>query len=163
MGLRFTLNDYDKCIANRMVKGKQMTIAWHVDDCIVSHADQSVLDDFGKRMIEEFGEMEIMTGNKHGFLGMKIEINEDKTVSIDMRQQLQKVVEEFEQYDTVNANVVSPSTCYLFNVNSNAEQLNTRLSKVFHSIVSKLVYIMKRGRPDIETAVSFFDEKSIKK
>ena len=155
VGLGFTLNDYDKCIANRMVKGKQMTISWHVDDCIVSHADQSVLDEFGKRMIEEFGEMEIMTGNKHDFLGMKIEINEDKTVSIDMRQQLQKVVEEFEQYDTVDANVVSPATCYLFNVNPNAEQLNTRLSEAFHSITSKLGYIMKRGRPDIETAVSF--------
>ena len=25
--LGFTLNDYDKCIANRMVKGKQMTIS----------------------------------------------------------------------------------------------------------------------------------------
>ena len=109
--LGFVLNPYDKCIANRMVEGKQMTIAWHVDDCIVSHADQRVLDEFGKRMIEEFGEMEIMTGNKHDLLGMKIEINGDKTVSIDMRQQLQKVLEEFEQYDTVDANVVSPATC----------------------------------------------------
>ena len=89
-------------------------------------------------MIEEFGEMEIMTGNKHDFLVMKIEINGDKTVSIDMRQQLQKVVEEFEKYDTVDANVVSPAAHYLFNVNPNAEQLNTRLSEAFHSITSKL-------------------------
>ena len=163
VGLGFTLNDYDKCIANKMVNGKQMTISWHVDDCIVSHVDQSVLDEFGKTMIKEFGDMKIMTGNKHDFLGMKIEINDDKTVTIDMRQQLQKVVEEFEQYDTVDANVVSPAACYLFNVNPNAEQLNTRLSEAFHSITSKLGYIMKRGRPDIETAVSFFNEKSIKK
>ena len=117
--------------------------------------EKAVLDEFGKVMIKEFGEMTITTGNKHDFLGMKIEINGDKTVSIDMRQQLQKVVEEFEQYDTVDANVVSPAAHYLFNVNPNAEQLNTRLSEAFHSITAKLGYIMKRGRPDIETAVSF--------
>ena len=54
-----------------------MTMSWHVDDCIASHVDQDVLDEFGIIMIKEFGEMEITSGNIHDFLGMKIIINED--------------------------------------------------------------------------------------
>ena len=132
-----------------------MTIAWHVDDCIVSHADQDVLDKFGQRMIEVFGDMTITTGDMYDFIGMKIGINKDKTISIDMRQQLRKVIEEFEKYDTVDPNVTTPAAYHLFYVNSNAEQLNAELSEAFHSITSKLGYIMKRGRPNIETTVSF--------
>jgi hypothetical protein len=30
--LGFTLNKYDKCVANKMIDGKQCTIIWHVDD-----------------------------------------------------------------------------------------------------------------------------------
>ena len=87
-GLGFMLNPYDKCIANKDVNGKQMTISWHVDDCIVSHENKAVLDEFGKRMVKEFGEMEITSGNYHDFLGIKFGINQDKTRSVDMRDQL---------------------------------------------------------------------------
>ena len=72
-----------------------------------------------------------------------------------MRQQLKQVVEEFERYDTVDENVTTPASYYLFNVNPNAKQLNKTLSEAFHSITSKMGYIMKRGRPDVETTVSF--------
>ena len=33
----FTVNPYDPCIANKMVNGKQLTIAWYVDDLNISH------------------------------------------------------------------------------------------------------------------------------
>jgi hypothetical protein len=29
----FKLNPYDGCVANKIVKGKQITICFHVDDC----------------------------------------------------------------------------------------------------------------------------------
>ncbi len=76
-----------------MVNGKQLTIAWHVDDCIAAHKEKTVLDEFGKVMIKEFGEMTITTGNEHDFLGMKIKINMDKMETIDMRVQINKAIE----------------------------------------------------------------------
>ena len=33
----FKLNDYDNCVANKMINGKQCTIVWHVDDLKISH------------------------------------------------------------------------------------------------------------------------------
>ena len=32
----FKINPYDWCVANKMVNGKQITIAWHVDDLKIS-------------------------------------------------------------------------------------------------------------------------------
>jgi hypothetical protein len=37
--LGFKLNSYDPCVANKMVNGKQCTIAWYVDNTKISHAD----------------------------------------------------------------------------------------------------------------------------
>jgi hypothetical protein len=42
--LGFVLNKYDKCVANKMINGKQCTIIWHVDDLKISHVDMGVLD-----------------------------------------------------------------------------------------------------------------------
>lgn len=39
----FTLNPHDKCVANKMVNGSQLTIVWYVDDCKVSHRDPKVV------------------------------------------------------------------------------------------------------------------------
>ena len=36
----FKFNDYDPCIANRMVNGNQHTVRFHVDDLLSSHVDQ---------------------------------------------------------------------------------------------------------------------------
>jgi hypothetical protein len=36
----FTVNEYDPCIANKVIKGTQMTVVWHVDDLKVSHVNQ---------------------------------------------------------------------------------------------------------------------------
>ena len=56
----YKLNPYDKCIVNRLdSNGKQCTIAWHVDDCIATHVEQSKLDELGEQIIKHFGDMEI--------------------------------------------------------------------------------------------------------
>ena len=39
----FKLNPYDPCVANKIVHGKQLTIAWHVDDLKVSHKKYQVV------------------------------------------------------------------------------------------------------------------------
>jgi hypothetical protein len=42
----FKTNPYDPCVANRMVKGKQPAVTWHVDDLKSSHVNPKVNDDF---------------------------------------------------------------------------------------------------------------------
>ena len=40
----FVINQYNPCIWNRIVKGKQCTICFHVDNCKISHKSSKVLD-----------------------------------------------------------------------------------------------------------------------
>ena len=42
----FELNPYDPCVANKMVKGEQLTICWHVDGLKSSHMNLKVNDKF---------------------------------------------------------------------------------------------------------------------
>ncbi len=35
--MRFTINPYNPCIANKFVNGSQMTLRWHVDNLMISH------------------------------------------------------------------------------------------------------------------------------
>ena len=52
--LGYKLNPYDKCVANKIINGKQCTIAWHVDDAIASHEEQMILDELGEQMQKDF-------------------------------------------------------------------------------------------------------------
>ena len=162
----FKLNAYDKCIANRTDEdGNQCTIAWHVDDCIATHIDQRVLDELGEKMIHHFGEMDIQSGNEHEFLGIKIIIYEkEKTVEIDMKDQIQKMIDEFEEEtgEHVDKSILTPATGNLFKVNMSAAELDVQKSKLFHTNTAKLLYIMKRARPDIDTSVSYLMQRVTK-
>jgi len=46
----FKLNEYDKCVANKMVNGKQCTVIWHVDDLKISHVDSKVVNEVIKNL-----------------------------------------------------------------------------------------------------------------
>ena len=44
----FVFNPYDPCVANKLVRGKQLTIRFHVDDLMSSHIDSAVNNKFLK-------------------------------------------------------------------------------------------------------------------
>ena len=51
----FMPNPYDLCITNKIVQGKQLTVAWHVDDLKVSHKISTIVNQFITDMENEFG------------------------------------------------------------------------------------------------------------
>ena len=36
----FVVTPYDRCVANKNINGKEMTVVWHVDDLKASHAKE---------------------------------------------------------------------------------------------------------------------------
>ncbi len=42
---KFIKNPYDPCVGIKIIKGKQCTICFHVDDCKISHVILKVIDD----------------------------------------------------------------------------------------------------------------------
>ena len=66
----FKLNPYNKCVANKMIDGKQCTIARWVDDNCRTHLSDKVLNRVIKRIGWKFGKMTVTRGDNHTFLGM---------------------------------------------------------------------------------------------
>ena len=104
-------------------------------------------------MKKEFGDIKITRGKKHVFLGIDIEITPQKTIEIDMSAQLQEAIEMFGE--EINGIMSSIATHNLFKVTEDAEPLDSRKQEILHSVTAKLLFITKRGRPDLETLISF--------
>jgi hypothetical protein len=49
----------------------------------------------------------------------------------------------------------TPTADHLFTVNDNPEYLDDATSELFHHLTAKLLFLCKRARPDIQTAVAF--------
>ena len=88
----FELNPYDKCVVNKIINGKQCTIVFYVDNNKVSHADPTVVTKVMEQIASHFGELSITRGAKHDFLGMNIEIKNNK-VYVDIQHQIEKALE----------------------------------------------------------------------
>jgi hypothetical protein len=69
-GMGFELNPYDTCVANKVIGGKQCTIAWYVDDNKISNVDPSVVTSIVEKIEERFGKMTVKRGKEHVFLRM---------------------------------------------------------------------------------------------
>jgi hypothetical protein len=156
MDLGFKLNPTDACVANAMVNGKQCTIAWYVDDNKISHVDPNIVTNVINNIESRFGKMAVTRGDEHVFLGMKIKFDRtNKTVSIDMNDYAQEAIEDFLEHDAQKLNVATTGAQRtLFEIDEKSEKLSNTLKDVFHSIVAKLLYISKRGRPDIQLPVA---------
>ena len=123
----------------------------------MSHVDQQAVTDVISLMKSHFGELTVKRGKKHRFLGMNIEINKDRNIEIEMKEQLLEAISMFEQVNDskVSEIVTTPACPRLREINLECPRLCSKKQEVFHSIVAKLLWIMKRSRPDLETAVGF--------
>ena len=70
----FKLNEYDPCVANKLIDGSQCTIAWHVDDNKISHVSNDVVTMMIKKLERFFGEFTVTRGHDHDYLGMKVKL-----------------------------------------------------------------------------------------
>ena len=153
----FKLNDYDSCVANKDIDGKQCTIIWHVDDLKISHVDPAVVTDIIKLIEGEFGKeapLTVTRGKVHDYLGMKINFEIPGKVQFIMEDYVRTVLEESPA--DMSGEAATPAANHLFEVNSHSPTLLDKdKSDLFHHITAKLLFLCKRARPDIQTAVAF--------
>ena len=133
----FKINEYDPCVANRMVNNKQHTIVWHVDDVKSSHIDSRVNDEFLKWLqmkygSDNIGKIKATRGKVHDYLAMKLDYSEAGILKLDMRDYVKSMVQEFPE--ELNGKVKSPWNTNLFHVDQKSKLLDETRSKVFHTL-----------------------------
>ena len=158
----FVINPYDFCVANKIIDGKQCTIVWHVDDLKISHMDPKVNTTILNLLDAKYGQeivagkrapLTVTRGKKHDYLGILLDYSEPGYVKLDMTAYVRKVLEEVR--DDMDGTATSPAAEYLFQIVDGVPLLDEATSEFFHATVAKLLFLCKRGRPDIQTAIAF--------
>ena len=91
----FKLNPYERCEANKMFNGKQFTLVWYVEDNKLLHMEAKLVEDIINDLRNHFGQLVVTRRKKNIFLGMNINITEDKKVEIYTKEQLLEAIEAF--------------------------------------------------------------------
>ena len=168
----FKLNPYDGCVANKIVKGKQITICFHVDDCKISHELPEVIDETISWLRAEYesifedgsGAMKVHRGKVHKYLGMTLDFTKRGQCVITMYDYLHGILRAYDAACAKHADGFIPVTKQryetpapdnLFTVNEDCEKLPEEMAADFHTIIAKTLYVTKRARPDTCLSVAF--------
>ena len=57
--------------------------------------------------------------------------------------------------EDLSGTAAMPAGIHLFDVDENAKKLEKKSAELFHHVVAQLLFVCKRGRPDLQTAVAF--------
>jgi hypothetical protein len=156
----FKRNKYDPCVYNKDTSDGVITVRVHVDDLKASARSNKGLEEFIEDLRKIYGEITVHRGSEHDYLGMVMCHNKDnKSVTLDMKRYISGCIDEFMKAapGSIGKIVTTPATENLFKVRnaSEAKLLEKQKAVTFHATVAKLLFVAKRGRPDILLAVSF--------
>ncbi len=101
----FKLNPYNGCVAKKMIKGKQMTICFHVDDCKISHMSTKVVDEtivwlrskYESIFEDGSGAMQVSRGKKHTYLAMDLDYSHKGECRVTMYKYLDGILQAFDK------------------------------------------------------------------
>jgi hypothetical protein len=146
----FIVNPQDNCVFNKSENDKQCTICIYVDDLFITCEDESMLDKTIDYLKRQFKGLTANKEKKHSYLGMTFNYEIKGEVKITAEYYTDEII----SMHNVKGEASSPAMNSLFEIRDVA-LIDYEKKKEFHSVVAKLLYLAKRTRPDILTAVSF--------
>ena len=134
-----------------MTYGYQITIALYVDNLMVTCEHEGILHEAIDKLKGLFQGATVQFGKLHSYIGMTFDFSNNDKVHIRMEGYVNDMLREYE----VIGGAATPASADLFDLDPTASDLDKESSDRFHSRVAKLLFMAKRARPDILTAVSF--------
>jgi hypothetical protein len=128
----------------------------HVDDLKISHVDPEVVEGVLTLLNERYGKRKPLVatqGKVHEYLGMTLNFSKDGNVKIIMKDYIEDMLGELD--GSMDGVAATPAAAHLFTVNENVVPLDGAASDLFHHYTAKLLFLSRRARPDIQTAVAF--------
>jgi hypothetical protein len=144
----FVSNPYDPCVFNKIVEGEQITVAFHVDDLLVTSKPEAAISNLIDSLESRFTAVTAERGDKHSYLAMTIK-RKSGCYTVDMDGYLTKLFAE-----RALRYVISPATEGIFEEEENPTPLLEKERARFHSGVAKLLSVAKRVKISCLCAVS---------
>lgn len=103
----YVMNPYNPCMWNKMTKGSQCMICFHVDECKISHKLPEVINETVKWLRREYksifeddsGEMKVHRGKVHKYLGMTLDFTTKHQVKISMADSVKEVIAAWDKVE----------------------------------------------------------------
>lgn len=147
----FAQNPHEKCLFNKVENENQLTVLVYVDDLMITCVDEDIIERFLNTLIERFKELTINRGEVHSYLGMSFDFRSPPKVIVGMSA----YIDDMLRAAGTTGRAASPASPDLFKITEKVKVLTMDQRKSFHSMVAKALYLAKRTRPDILTAISF--------
>ena len=153
----YKVNDCDMCVFNRIESdGTQSTLVVHVDDLMVTACSEGHIDVIITELSASYRNLSIQRGRKLDYLGMVFDFTVKGKCKITMDGYVKDLLVFFEKITGV---AKTPAGDDIFKVNDGEEALDKEKREYYHSGTAKLLYLGKRVRPDLLTAVSFLAKR----
>ena len=128
--LGFSINTYDRCVANNIIDGKKCTIVWYNYYKNLPHVHPNLVTDILEEIKKHFGGMVISRDDTNNFLGMTIKISNNKKVELMMKHQIEDTLIQFKY--VCGFKVTFPCIQNLLDVNIEAQLLDGVKADFFH-------------------------------
>jgi hypothetical protein len=93
-------------------------------------------------------------GKVYEYLGMNLNFENPGKVGFSMKQYVETVLEKAPE--DMDGEAATPAANHRFDVRGDdSEPLDSEKADLFHHMVAKLLFLCKRARPGIQTAVAF--------
>ena len=89
----FEINPYDMFIVTIVVRQKQFTISWYLDDNKLSRNQDTAVNVVLEKIKTHFVDLKITIVNKNSLLGMAIILVKNSEEKIGMQDQLQETID----------------------------------------------------------------------
>jgi len=121
----------------------QSSLCVHVDDFMITTTSEP-LDLVLADMNNVFGDVSVVRGRKHNYLGMVFDFASDDCLHVSMLTTFDDILSCAR---TGNDMASLPARSNLFSIDSTSALLSVEDEEYFHSMVAKLLYLAKRVRP----------------
>jgi hypothetical protein len=122
----------------------------------VSHVDAKVNTGIIKLIGDKFRKeapITITRGPVHDYLGMTLDYSDPGKVKIKMIDYVEKMLADLPK--DMDGEAPTPAGNHLFTVNGNRTKVDEDRAQFFHTYVAKTLFLCKRARPNLQTAVAF--------
>ena len=147
----FTINLNDSCVANKIIKGHQCTVVWHVDDLKISHQMEEVVNELVNGEFGAHSELTMSSGTSHIYLGMTLDFSKAGQLQVNVIGYIMLVLDGVP--NEIKGTAVTPAASHLFWVNEGSAQvLDGDWKDLFHHTTMQLAYLSQCTQPDIQIA-----------
>jgi len=139
----FRVNPYDPCVPNKDVgDGKQLTVIWHMYDLMASCVVNVELPKLSCYLANIYGpKLTMHVGNKHNYLGVDLEFEQDGRLNVLMVNYLKNVIKAFPEQ--IVGRAATPAGERLFDIRDKKEArpLEKERAIAFHHTTAQLLFM----------------------